>query len=207
MFRNSVCSLPLAEQLLHVTLSTWRNLVLPISCMFPVLTRSGSLVPSFPYTARIKLRTKNQDGLVLPSLWCWAHRGSLQALKCSGLSLCCPESLDEPLWVLQNIQESTARRSRLDHRRAFSRSHLVWTLPWQKDAVSLVSVHLLPAPVKDIRTSQEYQWRISGQGMCACVPGKKLQCYEFPPKKLSILVNFLLKLTNYLHSWNGLFGF
>lgn len=42
--------------------------------------------------------------------------------------------------------------------------------------------------------------------MSACAPGKNLQCYEFPSKKLPILVYFLLKLTDYLRWWNGLFA-
>lgn len=101
---------------------------LPISCMFPVLTRSGSLVPYFPYTAYVKLKTQNQDGLVLLcSLLLSTQRepASSEMLR----SFCCPESLYELHWVLVNIQESTSRQSKLDHRRAFSRSHLVWTLP------------------------------------------------------------------------------
>lgn len=72
VFRNTACSLPLAEQLLLVTWTTQTNVIcLLAACsvgkqsMFPVLTRSGSLVPYFPYTAYVKLRTRKQDGLVL----------------------------------------------------------------------------------------------------------------------------------------------
>lgn len=141
---------------------------LPISCMFPVLTRSGSLAPYFPYTAYVKLRTKNQDGLVL---------------FCS---------------LLLSTQREPASSEIL---RSFT------LLPWEPGW----------APLSFGEYPREHNWyqevcyphqsRLSGQGMCSCVPGKNLQCYELPPKKLSILVYLLLKLTNYLHSWNGLFGF
>lgn len=79
--RNPVCNrLPTQASYHHLSAlqgpCVWKHCVLITICLlaacsvakqsvFPVLTRSGSLVPYFPYTAYVKLRTRKQDGLVL----------------------------------------------------------------------------------------------------------------------------------------------
>lgn len=82
-----------------------------ISCMFPVLTRSGSLVPYFPYTAHVKLRTKNQDGLVL---LCSLLLSTQREPASSEMLRSFPLSPWEPGWAplsFGDIQESTSGKA------------------------------------------------------------------------------------------------
>lgn len=135
VFRNTTCSLPLAEQLLLVTWTTEINLICLLAAysvatqnMFPVLTRSGSLVPHFSYTLYVKLRTRKHDGLVL------RNRPLLtrQERTCNFWNAQVFPPVAWIAWVSGNIYESTTRQVRLECRSAFSRRHPVPVFPSQQ---------------------------------------------------------------------------
>lgn len=132
VFRNTTCSLPLAEQLLLVTWTTEINLICLLAAysvatqsMFPVLTRSGSLVSHFSYTLYVKLRTRKHDGLVL-------HNCPLltrQERTCNFWNAQVFPPVAWRAWVSGDIYESTTRQVRLECRSAFSRRHPVPVFP------------------------------------------------------------------------------